>query len=70
MILRKITVYINRLYFIIASLGAAYCMMASPTSPERTWFCVVVFLIISIGILYDKFDFEAINVERKNNFND
>lgn len=51
--------------FIIASLGAAYCMIASPTSPERTWFSVVVFLIISIGILYDKFDFKAINVEKK-----
>jgi hypothetical protein len=51
--------------FIIASLGAAYCMNDPPTSPERTWFCVVVFLIISIGILYDKFDFEATNVKRE-----
>lgn len=50
--------------FIIASLGAAYCMIASPTSPERTWFCVVVFLIIAIGIIYDKFDFEAVNVDK------
>ncbi|OOM78988.1 hypothetical protein CLPUN_17150 [Clostridium puniceum] len=50
--------------FIIASLGAAYCMIASPISPERTWFSVVVFLIISIGILYDKFDFKAVNVDK------
>jgi hypothetical protein len=50
--------------FIIASLGAAYCMMASPTSPERTWFCVVVFLTIAIGVIYDKFDFEAVNIEK------
>lgn len=48
--------------FVIASFVAAFCMLAAPTSPERTWFCVVVFVVISVGILYEKFDFENINM--------
>lgn len=48
--------------FVIASFAAAFCMLAAPTSPERTWFCVVVFIVIAVGILYEKFDFENINI--------
>lgn len=51
--------------FVIASFGAAFCMLAAPTSPERTWFYVVVYIIIAIGIFYEKFDFEVSNVDIK-----
>lgn len=51
--------------FVIASFAAAFCMLAAPTSPERTWFCVIVFIVIAVGILYEKFDFENINVNEK-----
>lgn len=51
--------------FIIGSLASAFCMIAAPTSPERTWFCVVVYIIIAIGILYEKFDLENININEK-----
>ena len=63
--LKKNNCIYQSIIFIIASLASAFCMIAAPTSPERTWFCVVVFLIISIGILYDKFDFEAANIKRE-----
>lgn len=53
--------------FIIASFGAAFCMLAAPTSPERTWFYVVVYIVIAIGILYEKFDFEAMAIKDKAN---
>ncbi|WP_077867939.1 DUF3329 domain-containing protein, partial [Clostridium beijerinckii] len=49
--------------FVMASIGSAYGMIASPTSPERTWFCIVVYLSISIGILYEKIDFEVTDLE-------
>lgn len=50
---------INMFIFVFASICSAYCMIASPTSPERTWFCVVVYLTIGIGIIYSNFDFKS-----------
>jgi hypothetical protein len=51
--------------FIIASFATAFCMLAAPTAPERTWFFVVVYIVIGIGILYEKFDFENIEINEK-----
>lgn len=51
--------------FIISSICAAYCMIAAPTSPERTWFCIVVYMTIAIGVIYDKFDFTDITVKKE-----
>ncbi len=50
---------INMFIFVFASICSAYCMIASPTSPERTWFCIVVYLTIGIGIIYSNFDFQS-----------
>lgn len=48
--LKKNNSIYQSLIFIVASICSAYCMIASPTSPERTWFCVVVYMTISICI--------------------
>ncbi|WP_297424208.1 DUF6056 family protein [Clostridium sp.] len=66
--LKKNNSVYQSIIFVIASLGAAYGMIAAPTSPERTWFCIVVYLTISIGILYEKFDFEVINLKKNTIF--
>lgn len=50
---------VNMFIFVFASICSAYCMIASPTSPERTWFCIVVYLTIAIGIIYSNFDFNS-----------
>lgn len=55
--LKKDNSIYQSLIFIVASIGSAYSMIASPTSPERTWFCIVVYMAIAIGVIYDKFDF-------------
>ena len=47
------------MYFIsgVASIGA---LILSPKMPERTWFGSVIFIMISIGYLYCKIDFNNI----------
>lgn len=37
--------------FAIAALVSAYCMLAAPTSPERTWFITIIMLTVADGIL-------------------
>lgn len=44
------------IFFVLGALGAAYCMVAAPTSPERTWFIVVVFGIIAVGMIYSQWE--------------
>ncbi|MCH5265065.1 MAG: hypothetical protein J1F02_04145 [Lachnospiraceae bacterium] len=34
------------------SLLSAYCMLAAPTSPERTWFIVCVYAVCAVGTLF------------------
>ena len=36
--------------FAVAALVSAYCMIAAPTSPERTWFITVVLMTAAAGI--------------------
>lgn len=38
--------------YMCGALASAYCMMAAPSSPERTWFIVCAYAIIANGILY------------------
>lgn len=33
---------------------SAYCLVAAPTVPERTWYIVCVYAIIAVGIFYGK----------------
>lgn len=35
--------------FAAAALASAYCMLAAPTSPERTWFITVILMTVSAG---------------------
>lgn len=41
------------LIFAFAALATAYCMIAAPTSPERTWFVTVALLTAACGIVTD-----------------
>ena len=47
------------LLFVIGMFISAYCMMAAPTSPERTWYIVCVYGIIAVGIMYSSFDIKS-----------
>lgn len=40
--------------YLIGAFIATYVMIASPQFPERSWFCIIVFLMISLGILLYK----------------
>lgn len=66
--LKKDNTIYHSLMYIISSICAAYCMIAAPTSPERTWFCIVVYMTIAIGVIYDKFDFTDISVKKETIF--
>lgn len=37
------------LIFAAAALVSAYCMLAAPTSPERTWFITIILMTVSAG---------------------
>lgn len=63
--LKKDNSIYQSLIFIAASICSVYCMIASPTSPERTWFCVVVYMTISIGIIYNNFDFIDVSLKKE-----
>ncbi len=39
--------------FAAAALISAYCMLAAPTSPERTWFVTVIMMTIAVGIVLE-----------------
>lgn len=47
-------IYYQSVIFCVGAAAAAYCMLAAPTSPERTWFIVCVYAVVAIGILYSK----------------
>jgi len=54
----------NNIYpFIAASIFAVYSMIASPYFPERAWFGVVVFMLISVMILL--FDVDELMFKKK-----
>ncbi len=38
--------------FVGGAFSSAFCMVAAPSSPERTWFIVIVYAIIAIGLFY------------------
>lgn len=63
--LKKDNSIYQSLIFIVASMCSAYCMIASPTSPERTWFCIVVYMTIAIGIIYNRFDFTDVSLKEE-----
>lgn len=39
------------LIFAVAALASAYCMIAAPSSPERTWFITVCLMTVADGIV-------------------
>lgn len=40
------------LIYLCGALSAAYCMLAAPSSPERTWYIVCVYAVIAVGLFY------------------
>ncbi|MCI8446859.1 MAG: hypothetical protein HFH30_00375 [Eubacterium sp.] len=40
------------LLYMCGAAAAAYCMLAAPSSPERTWYIVCVYALTAAGILY------------------
>lgn len=40
------------LIYLCGAGAAAYCMLAAPSSPERTWYIVCVYAVIAVGLLY------------------
>lgn len=40
------------LIYLCGGAASAYCMLAAPSSPERTWFIVCVYVLIAVGLLY------------------
>lgn len=53
---RKKELLLPLMYFIV-SIAAIGALILSPYAPKRTWFGPVVFIIISIGYIYSKLDF-------------
>lgn len=51
--------------YIVGAVVAAYCMLAAPTSPERTWYIVCVYFILAIGILYRSLEIPNTHLHRK-----
>ncbi len=51
--MEKKKIFLESSIYMVAAFASAFCMLAAPTSPERTWFIVGVYCIISIGILHD-----------------
>lgn len=41
------------LIYALAALASAFCMIAAPTSPERTWFVTAALLTAACGIVFD-----------------
>lgn len=38
--------------FVISAVFSAFCMLAAPTSPERTWFITCVYMVCANGVLF------------------
>lgn len=38
--------------FTVSAVFSAYCMLAAPTSPERTWFIVCIYMVCANGIIF------------------
>lgn len=51
--------------YVSGAIVSAYCMLAAPSSPERTWYIVCVFLIIAVGILYRSFEFDKSRLQHE-----
>ena len=52
--------FIIPLMYVISGFASIGALILSPKMPERTWFGAVIFIIISIGYLYCKLDFNNI----------
>jgi hypothetical protein len=50
----KIRIFFESFLYFIGSVAAIYAMMLSPYFPDRAWFGIIVFMVISIGTLYSK----------------
>lgn len=51
--------------FVLSAVFSAYCMLAAPTSPERTWFITCVYMVCANGILFSRFSTEMSGQVRK-----
>ncbi len=40
------------LIYMCGAVSSAYCMLAAPSSPERTWYIVCVYALTAAGLLY------------------
>lgn len=47
---------LESLLYLCGAAASAYCMMAAPSSPERTWYIVCVYAVISVGLLYSSLE--------------
>ena len=56
LIYKKEKINKNSIVFIIGSIMGVYPMIMSPTFPERSWFAIIIFGIISIAILVNEID--------------
>lgn len=50
--------------YVIGAIVSAYCMIVAPSSPERTWYIVCVYLILAVGILYNSFEIENTSLQK------
>lgn len=48
------------LIYLLGALAAIYAMVLSPQFPARAWFGVITFLIISIGMVFSRLNFEDV----------
>lgn len=54
---KKKKININSIIFLIGTIFTVYPMVLSPTFPERAWFSIIIFFLISDLILFNDLDF-------------
>lgn len=62
--LNKAKIFIIPLMYFVSAIAGIGALILSPEVPQRTWFGPVVFIIISIGYLYCKLDFNNIIIKQ------
>lgn len=60
---KKKNININAIIFLIGSFFTVYPMVLSPTFPERSWFGIIIFLLIGILILFNDLDFSKKSIK-------
>lgn len=69
LILYSINRYVHKevvsIPYIVGAVVSAYCMLAAPSSPERTWYIVCVYFILAIGTLYRSFEIPNSHLYKK-----